>query len=390
MPAPDFTVALHFEAEEFSDRQRRVAEALGGRDLDALLIFQQESMYYLTGYDSSGFCCFQCLVFGPDARLTLLTGSADLRQAERTSLVHDIRVWTDAADAAPEFALRALLDELGLRGRRLGIETASAGLTHANGLALARALDGFCTIQPANHLVDSFRTVKSEAELGYVRRAAALADDALGAGLRQIAPQADEGRILAEMQGAVLAGGGDYPANEFIIGSGGDALLCRYKTGRTRLADDDQLTLEFAGVFRHYHAALMRTVLIGRARPQHERMFAACEEALAACEAVLRPGCRAGDVFAAYAQVVGRHGMTSSRLDACGYGLGARFAPSWIDPPLCRQGSLEPLRRGMVMFLFMALMDTPSASAMTLGRSYILTDGAPEPLSRVPLGLLRR
>lgn len=33
------------------------------------------------------------------------------------------------------------------------------------------------------------------------------------------------------MQGAVLAGGGDYPANEFIIGSGADALLCRYKAG---------------------------------------------------------------------------------------------------------------------------------------------------------------
>ncbi len=49
------------------------------------------------------------------------------------------------------------------------------------------------------------------------------------------------------------------PANEFIIGSGRDALLCRYKSGRRKLSKRDQLTLEFAGVYRHYHAAFMRT-----------------------------------------------------------------------------------------------------------------------------------
>ena len=54
------------------------------------------------------------------------------------------------------------------------------------------------------------------------------------------------------------------PANEFIIGSGRDALLCRYKAGRRKLRKRDQLTLEWAGVYRHYHAAFMRTLIIGK------------------------------------------------------------------------------------------------------------------------------
>ena len=66
-------------------------------------------------------------------------------------------------------------------------------------------------------------------------RPAALADAALDAGAAAIRPGADEGDILAAMQGAIFAGGGDYPANEFIIGSGADALLCRYKAGRRKL-----------------------------------------------------------------------------------------------------------------------------------------------------------
>jgi Xaa-Pro dipeptidase len=76
-----------------------------------------------------------------------------------------------------------------------------------------------------------------------------LADDALDAALPLIKPGGREADILAAMQGAVFSGGGDYPANEFIIGSGPDALLCRYKAGRRKLNEvSDQLTLEWAGV----------------------------------------------------------------------------------------------------------------------------------------------
>ena len=99
------------------------------------------------------------------------------------------------------------------------------------------------------------RLFKSPAEIDKAEKAAALADDALDAALPLIKQGGDEAAILAAMQGAIFAGGGDYPANEFIIGSGPDALLCRYKAGRRKLTKNDQLTLEWAGVFHHYHAA---------------------------------------------------------------------------------------------------------------------------------------
>ena len=171
------------------------------------------------------------------------------------------------------------------------------------------------------------------------------------------------------------------------LGSGPDALLCRSKTGRRRLSARDQLTLEFAGVERHYHAALMRTVVVGEPRPEHRAMHAACTEALAACEAALRPGRTTGDVFAEHARVLDAHGMAAHRLAACGYGLGAKFTPSWMDPPMAFAGNPWPLEPGMVMFLHMILMDSDSETAMCLGRTSIVTDGAPEPLSRASTDL---
>jgi Xaa-Pro dipeptidase len=383
-------MALHFPRAEYDSRIGRATEALAARNLDGALLFAPESHYWLTGYDTFGFCFFQCLVLSADGRLALLTRAPDLRQARRTSLIEDIRVWTDRADAAPAVQLRDMLDSLGLRGRRLGIETSTQGLTHANGRAVEAALDGFATLVPIDGVIEALRAVKSEAELACVRRAAELADDAYDAALALIGPGADEGEILAAMQGAVFAGGGDYPGNEFIIGSGADALLVRYRSGRRKLDAQDQITLEWAGSFRRYHAALMRTVCVGEPSPRHVALHAACHEALLACEAELRPGRTAGDVFAAHARVLDDAGLSAHRLNACGYSLGARFTPSWMDAPMFYQANPFVLEPRMVLFLHMIVLDDSSGTAMTLGRTSITTTGAPEILSRHGIALPRR
>ena len=175
------------------------------------------------------------------------------------------------------------------------------------------------------------------------------------------------------MQGAVFEGGGDYPGNPFIIGSGRDALLCRYKSGRRRLDPEDQLTLEFAGVYRQYHACLMRTLLVGAATPRQRALHAACREALAAAEAKLTPGTAMGEVFDAQAAVLDAHGMAAHRFNACGYSLGAVYAPCWMDWPMFFTGNPVEIAPGMVFFLHMILMDSEAGLAMTLGRTSLIT-----------------
>ena len=54
------------------------------------------------------------------------------------------------------------------------------------------------------------------------------------------------------MNRVIFEGGGDYPANEFIIGSGKNALLCRYQAEKQILKNPDQLTIEWAGTYQHY------------------------------------------------------------------------------------------------------------------------------------------
>jgi Xaa-Pro dipeptidase len=353
-------------------------------------MFRQESMYYLTGYDSFGYVFFQCLYLGADGRLMLLTRSADLRQAEQTSTVKDIRIWVDGPQANPAAELREILREFGCAGKRLGVEYDAYGLTAANGKRLDAALEGFCQLSDASGLVSRLRAVKSPAEIAYVREAAQLADRAWQAALDIAEPGAFEGDILAAMHGAIFSGGGDDPANEFIIGSGSGALLCRYCSGRRHLDAEDQLTLEWAGTYRHYHAAMMRTLPIGRPQPLHREMHAVAKDALLAVEDCLRPGRTYGEAFDAHGRVMDAAGYQAHRLNACGYSLGTTFAPNWMDWPMLYHGNPVPFQAGMVVFCHMILFNSAAGVAMTLGRTSLVTGTGPEPLSRAGLELVTR
>jgi len=232
------------------------------------------------------------------------------------------------------------------------------------------------------------RVVKSEAELAFVQRAAELADDALAEALRLAAAGAWEGHILAAMQGAVFRGGGDYPGNEYIIGSGKGALLCRYYSGRRHLDPQDQLTLEWAGSYRHYHAAMMRTLIIGQPPAQQIEMHKVAREALLAVEAALMPGRPIGEAFDAHARLLDRAGYQAHRLNACGYSLGTTFAPNWMDWPMLYHGNPVEVVPGMVFFCHMIIFDNERGLAMTLGRTSVIEDRGARPLSKATLDLI--
>ncbi len=383
-------MALHFSTEELAARRETACADMEALGLDGLLMFRQESTYYLTGYDTFGYVFFQCLYLGADGTMTLLTRAPDLRQAQNTSVIQDIRIWVDRPDASPADDLRSILAEHGCEGKTLGVEYDAYGLTAANGKLLDAALDGFCTLQEASQMVSRRRLVKSDAEIAYVRRAAELADDALDAAVTTAAPGVSEADVLAAMQGAVFKGGGDYPGNPFIMGSAEDALLCRTKTGRRTLSVNDQLNLEWAGAYRHYHAAMFRTLVFGDMPDRQKRMYEVALEALLAVEAALRPGNIVGDAFQAHADAIDRAGMRAHRLNACGYSLGATFAPSWMDWTMLYEDNPTEIRPNMVFFAHMIIFDSDETLAMCLGETVLTTEGAAERLSRSSLDLLHK
>lgn len=379
---------IYFTEDDYKSRVQRVREEMTSNNKDAMLIFAQESMYWLTGYDTFGYCFFQCLILTHND-MVLLTRSADLRQAQQTSNISDIRIWKDSATANPAADLKNILSELGLSGKKLGIELDTHGLTAANYRKVTGQLDGYAELIDQSYVISELRLVKSEQEIEYAKRAGVLADDALDAAIAAVKSDGNEAAVLAAMQGVIFANGGDYPGNEFIIGSGRDALLCRYKSGRRQLSQNDQLTLEWAGSFAHYHAAMMRTIVIGKAKPLHAKLFEASQQALASVVDNMQPGRTFGDVFQAHADALDAHGLSNHRLNACGYSLGARFTPSWMEHQMFYENNPQAIKPGMTLFAHMIIADSETETAMTLGQTFLTTEGKAENLSRNGFDLIQ-
>ena len=382
-------MAIHFTKEEFSIRKSKVVAELKKQNLDGLLMFKQESMYWLTGYDTFGYVFFQSLILTSKGDIVLLTRTPDLRQAQNTSIIKDIRIWVDKEKSNPSDELKNILSELNLEKSNLGVEYEAYGLTGRNAIRLNDSLKNFATLCDKSELVSKLRVIKSTEEIKYVRKAAELADKALDVVWKNAKAGVSEGKILAEMQKVIFEEGGDYPANEFIIGSGHNALLCRYQAEKRILSNPDQLTIEWAGTYKHYHSAMFRTIPIGKADPKHYKMYEACVEALNKCEKKLVSGNTVGEVFDTHAKTFDDLGYKKSRMNACGYSLGATFSPNWMDvPPMIFANNPLILKPGMIFFMHMILMDSENQLAMNLGETYLVTEKGNDRLGKQKLDLV--
>jgi len=345
-------------------------------------------MFWLTGYDTFGYVFFQTLILDHKGNIILLTRAPDLRQAQNTSNIEDIRIWVDKDQSNPTDDLKIILNELNLKDKKIGIEYEAYGMTGRNALRLNKSLKGYCEVEDQSELITKHRVIKSQEEIVYVKKAAELADQALDEAWKYAKAGVSEAKILAEMQRVVLEGGGDYPANEYIIGSGHNALLCRYQSEKRILSDTDQLTIEWAGTYKHYHSAMFRTIPIGKANPKHIKMHEACVEALTKCAKTLIPGKTAGDVFDIHAKTFDDLGYNKARMNACGYSLGTTFSPNWMDWPMLYTGNPYVITPGNVFFMHMILMDSESKLAMNLGETYLVTENGNERLGKQKLDLV--
>ena len=345
-------------------------------------------MYWLTGYDTFGYVFFQTLVLDKDGNLILLTRAPDLRQAQNTSNIEDIRIWVDKDKSNPTEDLKKILDELSLKGKKIGVEYEAYGMTGRNALRLNETFKDYCDLKDESELITKLRVIKSQEEIVYVKKAAELADNALDQAWKYSKAGVNEAKILAEMQKIVLEGGGDYPANEYIIGSGHNALLCRYQAEKRNLSNQDQLSIEWAGTYKHYHSAMFRTILLGKTDPKHIKMHEACVQALKNCESKLKPGNKIGEVFDIHAKTFDDLGFNKARMNACGYSLGSTFSPNWMDWPMLYTGNPYIIQPGNIFFMHMILMDSENQLAMNLGETYLVTKSGNERLGKQKLDLV--
>ena len=381
MPKP----YIHFSREEFSQRQQKTRKHLQNLELDGLLLFKIEDMYWLTGYESDGFCIFGCMFIGTDGALTHLARPADLGNISYSSICEDVRISPDTEDSTRAEHVKDMLRSLGMEGKKIGIQVDTMGLTPRLFLEISEILDGWCELTVAPDFIRILRLVKSPQELNYFRKAGEAMDIVMDKVIEATYPGAFEGDIYATFYDTLFRLDADLPAHIPPLGSGDSALNLRYTTKRKNVSENDQVTLELGLAYRHYHVACMGVVLTGpEINNRHLKMHKTSVIALDAVQAALRPGTTVGELFDIYKATLEEHGEHDAVLTVAGYTMGAMWPPTWMEEPMIFEGNPLVLEENMTFFNHMILNDREIGLSMAVGETAIVTKDVPEIITHTP------
>ena len=383
---------MTFDESEYAQRVANARQRMVERGLDAMLLFAQESHYYLFGYDSTGYVFFQAVVLTADDQPSaLLCRRPDVAQARDTSTIEDIRVWINAEDANPAQNLKDILRDRGLANAKVGMELDTYGLTASNYRLITAALDGFCELIDASDVVRGLRLVKSASELAYTRRAGKLADAAVRAIYDEAAPGVIDSHLNGCAQMAILDGGGDPAPADPLINSGSRAVYGRSVAGPRKLSAQDQMLIELAATYRRYNCCIERTLIVGEPPTRQKEMHKVVSETAQAVFDAFVPGEPLGRVDEVHRAMLDAAGYAEERFAACGYSLGATYRPSWMDvPPMIYSGNPLIMQPGMVFFPHIMLGDKRTGLAVGLGNTVVVTETGYESLSDLSLDLLTK
>lgn len=373
-----------FTPAEYADRTARVRHGLREQGVDVAVVLAPDSQFWLCGLESfiSGVLT-QALIIpaADDSETVLLMWDADLPIAHdtaRSDRILSYRFGVDDPVALIGAEVRAAVGTSAV----VGLDAGSRAVPHSLGLRLRDALAP-ASVVDCSGLLGQARQVKSAAELDCLRRAGAFASLGLDAAAEHARPGITERQLAAEIEYAMRRAGSDYPSIPTELSSGRRSAQVHATPSHRVLEAGDLVHVEIGGVERRYNAVGLQTLHVGGAaapvRGRH--LYDVARACLEAGLDAARPGTPAADVEAPALELLRKHGVGDGFAMRFGYGVGAGYPPTWLDPFAITRTSADVLLPGTAFVLHACLLDEQAEVGVLVGGTYAMTEHGLEMLS---------
>ena len=316
-------------AEEYRERLGKVQDEIARRGLDGLVLFQPESVTWLTGFYTRGYSSFQCVLVPPEGDPLTCCRDMEAYYLERTGVFAPHVYWTDTDDPV-RVAAEAIDGRFGPTPR-LGVELDAWPLTARRFLRLFPQSAGV-TVDDVSEALAALRRIKSPSEVALVRRAARAAEAGMAAAADTARAGITERVLAAAISEALIRAGSDMPGPG-VLSSGERAFHLHGSYTDRELAAGRTVQFEVLACVRHYHARFMRTIKIDRASAEDhrlaERLIRIQDDAIAA----VAPGVHASVPDAIYRNGVLSAGLAERYTNKTFYGVGLLLPPSGGEGP---------------------------------------------------------
>ncbi len=374
---------LTFTHDEYERRLQGLRTRMADRHLEVVIISDPENLFYLTGYQTTGYSYFQALVVPLEGEPFMVTRLLEESNVIARTWVELTRPFTDTGDAI-ETLWHAMV-EFGLNDKVIGYERNSYFFpAYLQDRMLATIVKG--DLRDCFGIVEEGRITKSDEELSVMRRAAAAGQEGLLAGIAACQVGATENDIAAEIHHKMFRAGGEYPAVAPYVVSGPRCLIGHATWEGRKVEQGDLVFLEVAGCYRRYHAAMMRTVCVGEPDAAIQGAEAIVLEARQALLDQIRAGITASDVDHICREVIAHSQVGGTLVTRAGYSIGIAFAPSWDEGYILslKPGNNQPLQPNTTLHLIPWLWDFDGRRVMGISETIVVTEDGNECLFDVP------
>jgi Xaa-Pro dipeptidase len=371
-----------FAPEEFERRQTALRALMAERKLDALMLCAPENLYYLTGFDTTGFhSFFQALFFLKDGPSVIVTRHLEAPVAENTG--YKVRgVGYQDKEPAGEKTV-ATLKELGLEAKTIGVEKDVPWFRVRVYDALREGAPR-ARFEDISGLVETLRTVKSEPELAYMRLAGKATTAGALAAIDAVREGALDSDVAAASFPARINAGSHFVRTPSYIVSGPRSAIAHQNWNGSRIEKGDVVYFEIGSNVRRYSSPCMRTVSVGKPSDIVRRAADATIEGLTRAVEAVKPGARVEDVHKANYRVLEKAGLMEYFRHRTGYSIGIEFllwlehggvSVNWESPVILKPG---------MTFHFVPLVLIPGVGGIGFSEAIACTATGHELFNRVP------
>jgi Xaa-Pro dipeptidase len=340
-------ITLAFSREEYLGRIARLREAMREEGIDLLWVTTPEAVCWLHGFVSSWYKanapmrypqCYGTAISAHDDRFIYFDNPTEEAVVARTSISEDNR-WLPDREAEPN--LRFIMDELdreGWLGGTVGMEFWS----YVPNRAISTMFEGaFLShggrVVDASAMVRRARRVKSLRELAYVEKAMEICDIGHQTIIDNLKPGITELDLFGKVTAAMMAAGGEFPAQIVIFNTapvvGGQPQPTGHgMAGRKVIEAGEMLTPDLCGVYNRYHANSLRGYYVGDNPPaalvERYKLAGGVFDVIASD---VKAGMTVREVNARLRRYYEEVGLwTETDGWALGYELGLSLPPDWV------------------------------------------------------------
>ncbi|MCV2491460.1 Xaa-Pro peptidase family protein [Geodermatophilus sp. YIM 151500] len=359
-------------------RREHLRTVAAQQELDAVLVTNLLNVRYLTGFTGSNGALLLRTdgrdVFGTDGRYTTQAGVQ----------VPDVELLVDRGTVAAlaRAAVRGGAGRLGFESHDLTVDGLASLERVLAEEADERAVPELVSVRRA---VEALRAVKDDGEIESLRRACAVADQALAelAAEGALRPGRTELQVGRELDARMLALGAEAPSFETIVAAGANSAIPHHRPDGTELRAGDFLKLDFGATVDGYHSDMTRTLVLGEPADWQREVHALVAEAQAVGRAALAVGADVVAVDAAAREVIAAAGHGEHFSHGLGHGVGLEIHEAPGIGPL----GAGTLTAGMAVTVEPGVY-LPGHGGVRIEDTLIVTDDVPELLTLTSKELL--